>query len=306
MVTFDWQCFLPDGTLACYGNKCRTVLGDGAEPPAVELGLRYLNPGGMAKVQSIHRFAYNVLGREPSEGKNETKVAPEQDVVFFLSIVDCQLSPDATLLAEVRKASGNFLFNRSSYAKAALCYDKAIRCLDERTSNEKEKKFLVDCGNNLAAAYMKLNKLPAAMEAVVGVLTLQPDSPKALYRAGVIATLQDKFEEATVALNRAAIVIGNDDHEVRRAQANLLARKRQYNRVKGGIERRMGKSLVNGSQIEKCDGKQASVEADNKLTNWLLEVKRYRKSILWVVVVVGMPVLAILMSALPIGRKNTS
>ncbi len=303
MVTFDWQCFLPDGTLACYGKKCRTVLGDGAEPPAVELGLRYLNPGGMAKVQSSHRFAYHVLGREPSEGKNETKVAPEQDVVFCLSVVDCQSSPDATVLAEVRKASGNFLFNRGSYEKAALCYDKAIHCLDAHTSNEKEKKFLVDCGNNLAAAQMKLSKLPAAMEAVVGVLALQPDNPKALYRAGVIATLQDKFEEASVALSRAAIVVGNDC-EVRRAQANLLARKTRYNRVKGGMERRMGESLVNGSQLEKCDGKQVSVEADT-LTKCLLEVKRHRKSIFWVVGAVGVPVLVILLSALPIGRKIT-
>ncbi len=303
VVTFDWQCFLPDGTLACCGKKCQTVLGDGAEPPAVELALRYLNPGGMAKVRSSHRFAFHCLGREPSEGKNETKVEPEQDVVFCLSVLNCQSRPDVTAVAEVRKASGNFYFNRGSYDKAALCYDKAVQCLNTHTSDEMEKKFLVDCGNNLAAARLKLGKLPGAMEAVVNVLSLQPDNLKALYRAGIIATLQDKFEEASVALSQAAAV-REDDCDVRRAQANLLARKRIYNRAKEGMERRMGKSLINDSQLEKRDERQVSIEPDT-LTKCRVGLKLHQKSIFLIVAAVAVSVVAILISALSIGGKMT-
>ncbi len=297
MVTFDWQCFLPDGTLACCGEKWRTVLGDGAEPAAVELALRHLNSGGTANVRSSHRFAYHILGREPSEGKNETRVEPEQDVVFCITVLDCQSRTDVTVVADVRKTSGNFHFSRGSYEKAALCYDKAVQCLNAGTSDEMEKKFLIDCSNNLAAARLKLGNLSGGMEVLVHVLSLQPDNPKALYRAGVIATLQDKFEEASVALSRAAAIV-KDDYEVRRAQENLLARKKQYNHAKESMERRMGKSLINESQLEKRDEKQVTIKP-KILTKYLAELKPYQKRLFSTFVAVGMLLIALLYTHTP-------
>ncbi len=301
MVTFDWQCFLPDDTLACSGKKCRTVLGDGAEPPAVELGLRHLRSGGMAKVRSSHRFAYHVLGREPSKGTNETRVEPEQDVVFCLSILGCQSSPDAIVLSEARKASGNFLFKRGAYDKAALCYDKAIHCLDPYTSDEKVKKMLVDCGNNLAAANLKLNKLSDAMEAVVGVLTLQPNNPKALYRAGVIATLQDKFDEAKLAFSRVSRLL-EDDGMVCRAQAILLVRERRYKSAKDSMERRMGESLVNGSQLKTCGKHQVYMGID-VLEKYGLKVPRIPTRIFWATGLIMGLMVAIFMPSISFGIR---
>ena len=77
---------------------------------------------------------------------------------------------------------------------------------DDMDGMDQVHDILKDCVSNIAAALEAMGQWTKAKEACIDVLKFDPDHVKTLVRAGRICTHQDLFEEAHVALNKAAVL----------------------------------------------------------------------------------------------------
>jgi hypothetical protein len=88
-------------------------------------------------------------------------------------------------------------FKYKNYTRSARCFtqgaqqsEKAFKATDENSTSDEVTydkalmKLYIDCLNNLAACHMALNDSFKAREACIKVLEINPNNPKALFRAG--------------------------------------------------------------------------------------------------------------------------
>uniref|UniRef100_A0A7S2REJ1 peptidylprolyl isomerase n=1 Tax=Rhizochromulina marina TaxID=1034831 RepID=A0A7S2REJ1_9STRA len=258
-VAFKLSCHDRADGLELFADQALSVrLGDGDVVPGVELALRYLGPGDRARVCCAHRFAFGLSGR-PAKHEGERAIAAEQDVDFIVAVstVDpntpvAGMALDERLReADCKRQSGNIFFLYEDWARATRCYAAALKAL-EGAENEEDAaepdtaghihSLLVDCGNNLALAHLRLDDPKKAEDACIAVLSLDPANVKALYRAGVATKLMGRYDEARLALDR-ALELDPSNKAVVKELRNLQAKRLEYRQKDARIAQAMGAKL---------------------------------------------------------------
>ena len=249
-----------------FRRERRTVrLGDGDVVPALELALRQLKCGERAKVRSEPRFAYGGLGR-PAAAPGDRELAADTAVEFELELhalgsrdaVAAMRPQERAAEGQLKREIGNEHFRCRDYHKAARCYSVALKAVDGLLAESEEGEpapgvdadavltLMVDCGNNMAACQLKLGDAKKAEEACIAVLQIDAANVKALYRAGIAARTQHKFDEAGLALEKAlALEPGNRD--VLRETRQLKLKIREYKEKDRKMAQAMGGKLFAAS-----------------------------------------------------------
>eukprot|EP00953_Heterococcus_sp_UTEX-ZZ885_P039915 20422-Heterococcus_DN1.PRE.2 len=166
----------------------------------LELALRHMSSSQTCVVRCNSRFAYGERGLPPAS-LNGPAVPPDTDVDFEVtlerivstkSIAD--LTPEENLAeAHFKKSVGNEHFSAANYKLAVKCYQKAVNAVDSAlpqlpaAARSVAQKLVVDCANNMVAAYLALDDLELAEQAVAVALQTDPNSVKGLYRAGQVS-----------------------------------------------------------------------------------------------------------------------
>ena len=217
----------------------RVRVGDGDVPPALELALKRMRARERALVRADSRFAYGPQGRPAKKGGTERAVPPNSDLEWTVEVHTLgtakaagDMSPAEQLEeAENRKELGNEHFAHAEWAKAAKSYEEAMKAVDfdsydaSSDSRAKAVQTVLDSGNNLTLALMKMEQWAKAKEACIHVLQVDGGNLKALFRASQIAMTQHNHEEAAAALKRARQL--HPDCEEVCVQQKLLDKKKQ-------------------------------------------------------------------------------
>ena len=268
-----------------FRRERRTVrLGDGDVVPALELALRQLRCGERAKVRSESRFAYGGLGR-PAAAPGDRELAADTAVEFELELhalgsrdAVAAMSPqERAAEGQLKREIGNEHFRCRDYHKAARCYSVALKAVDGLLADSEEGEpapgvdadavltLMVDCGNNMAACQLKLGDAKKAEEACIAVLQIDAANVKALYRAGIAARSQHKFNEAGLALEKAlALDPGNKD--VLRETRQLKLKIREYKEKDRKMAQAMGGKLFAASAKEEAAAAVAAPAVDAAAT----------------------------------------
>jgi tetratricopeptide (TPR) repeat protein len=222
-------------------------------------------------VRCNSRFAYGERGLPPAS-LNGPAVPPDTDVDFEVtlerivstkSIAD--LTPEENLAeAHFKKSVGNEHFSAANYKLAVKCYQKAVNAVDSAlpqlpaAARSVAQKLVVDCANNMVAAYLALDDLELAEQAVAVALQTDPNSVKGLYRAGQVSLRKGNFKEATIALKR-ALVIEPANKLVRAEYRTLQTRVAEYK----AQQKAMAVKMVGGSNSTNsaADGLQSGAAA---------------------------------------------
>eukprot|EP00903_Cladosiphon_okamuranus_P007666 g7434.t1 len=270
VVVFSWTgSELIDGmgrTAFCERKRATARIGDGDEIPAVELGLRHMRLGEQCIIRCESRFAYGPDGC-PATKEGHVNLPPDSDIEVRIELLGVQstkpvpdMSPEETVAEGARKkVVGNGHFERAAYKKALRTYTSAANIVAEMEfPNENAEAFRearqlrIDCGNNIATTYVRLGDLEKAKEAAVGVLELDPDNAKALFRAGQVSSLQSNFTEASLALKR-AIKVNPASKEIQAELQMLSARVKAYKKKRQAMEESMARNLFAGPKAESVD-----------------------------------------------------
>jgi len=225
--------------------------------------------GERATVRCGARFAFGSSGRPAAREGDET-LPPDSGVDFGLYITALGTSEEVGALSgrerleegERKKVNGNDNFAYADYERAARCYGAALKAVDGmiggdagdgegRADLDAVAKLMVDCGNNLAAAYIKLGQFAKAEGACVAVLSGDPANVKALYRAGTAAMEQTKYLEARLALDR---LLGLDPESgpAKALGRELTKREKKYRAKEQLMMKQMGAKLFGGqSSVQK-------------------------------------------------------
>ena len=192
-----------------------------------------------ALVRAESRFAYGPRGgRQRRVGPSapsrriRTWSGPSRCTVSGRRKLPGDMSPAEQLEeAENRKELGNEHFAHAEWAKAAKSYEEAMKAVDfdsydaSSDSRAKAVQTVLDSGNNLTLALMKMGQWAKAKEACIHVLQVDGGNLKALFRASQIAMTQHNHEEAAAALKRARQL--HPDCEEVCVQQKLLDKKKQ-------------------------------------------------------------------------------
>ena len=125
-----------------------------------------------ASLECAARFAFGGKGR-PAVRAGDRDLPPDTDVKFEVELLELGTAlPLASLNTEQRveeaqrkREIGNNLFAYRDYAKSTQCYGAALKALDGLTADMPHEdsfkvvatvKLMIDCGNNIAAAHLKL------------------------------------------------------------------------------------------------------------------------------------------------------
>ena len=259
----------------------RVRVGDGDVPPALELALKRMRTRERALVRADSRFAYGPQGRPAKKGGTERAVPPNSDLEWTVEVHSLgtakaagDMSPAEQLEeAENRKALGNEHFAHAEWAKAAKSYEEAMKAVDfdsydaSSESRAKAVQTVLDSGNNLTLALMKMEQWAKAKEACIHVLQVDGGNLKALFRASQIAMTQHNHEEAAAALKRARQL--HPDCEEVGVQQKLLDKKKQaYLQKEKRMSAKMGGFMldrrdepVKKKDVTDSDGQVAEPEA---------------------------------------------
>lgn len=210
-VNFSWTGNISGGTVFAPKRSGWAKIGDGDVCPGLELALRSMHLGETAIVRCSSRFAFGIAGRRVVR-EGDVLLPPETDVEFEVELTEFGAAPGAESPVDdaLRKRSiGNEHFEYYEFEKAARCYGAAIKSVDGVTAEvvpddliATVNELLINCGNNLAQCYLKLNEFAKAESAAIAVLTLEPSNLKALYRGGISAMRQDRFDESRKAFDK--------------------------------------------------------------------------------------------------------
>ena len=236
----------------------RIRVGDGDVPPALELALKRMHPNERACVRAESRFAYGPKGRPAKKGEVDRAVPPDADLEWSVETHNLGTAKAAGEMtpaeqfeeAENRKALGNEHFAHAEWSKAAKSYEEAMKSINFESypshSEERAKavQVVLDSGNNLTLALMKMEEWAKAKQACIHVLQVDGRNLKALFRASQIAMTQHLHEEATAALNRAQELYPNSE-EVRVQQRLLEKTKVAYKRKERKMARALGGFILN-------------------------------------------------------------
>ena len=221
------------------------------------------------------RFAYGPDGC-PATKEGDTDLPPNADVELRIELLGVQsttsvtdMSPEETIAeGERKKVVGNGHFERAAYKKALRAYTSAANTVagvefsnDDASAFLEARQLRIDCGNNIATTCVRLGDLEKAKEAAVGVLELDSDNAKALFRAGQVSSLQSNFTEASLALKR-ALELNPSSREIQAELQRLSARVKAYKKKRQAMEETMGRNLFAGSKAESVDREGAGDGAD--------------------------------------------
>ncbi|CAM9151085.1 unnamed protein product [Discosporangium mesarthrocarpum] len=225
-------------------------------------------------VRCQSRFAFGDEGR-PAIGTGDRIVPPNADLeldVFLSEIVSskstAEMTPEENLAdCQFRKAVGNEHFQCKDFKKAIRSYVSALKAIGDNDfpkgseEYQEARKLQIDCGNNVANAFMRMNELEKAKESTVSVLQLDPDNVKALFRAGNISSKQGNFLEAKLALDR-ALEIDPQSIVIKAEMQRLAVLKKEYREKSKAMQKRMGESMFSSSdsQVGRNEALQGSAE----------------------------------------------
>jgi len=103
-------------------------------------------------------------------------------------------------------------------------------------------KLMIDCGCNIAAAYLKLNEYNKAENACIAVLQCDAFNIKALYRGGVSAMYQSKYLESKLAFNK-ILSIDPNNIETKKKLIELNKKELLYLKKEKQIAQKMGANM---------------------------------------------------------------
>jgi tetratricopeptide (TPR) repeat protein len=132
-------------------------------------------------------------------------------------------------------------------------------------SNKQEKfkvvlKLMVDCGCNIAAAYLRLKEYNKAESSCIAVLQVDANNLKALYRGGIASMHQHKFVEANMAF-KMLLEMDPDNKEAQLKFKELQKREKLYKDKEKQIAKKMGANMFGGSNN---DDPRVSAEKEKK------------------------------------------
>lgn len=233
-------------------------IGDGDVCPGIELALRSLVAGQRARLHCAARFAFGSNGR-PAVRDGDRTLPSNIDVIFEIELLNIGNGlPLASLSvherideAQRKRTIGNDFFAYREYRKSTHCYGAALKALDGILADFSATddtattiKLMVDCGNNLAMAYIKLSEYKQAENACIAVLQLDEDNVKALYRVGIVAYMQDKFKEAHLAFQK-VFAIDPQNKAARLEYLALRRREKEYLAKESKMMKQMGAHMFN-------------------------------------------------------------
>lgn len=231
-----------------------------------------MREGEQCIIRCESRFAYGPDGC-PATKEGDADLPPNSDIEVRIELLGVQsttsvsdLSPEETIAeGERKKAVGNRHFERAAYKKALRAYTSAANTVagvefpNENANAFREARQLrIDCGNNIATTCVRLGDLEKAKEAAVGVLELDPDNAKALFRAGQVSSLQSNFTEASLALKR-ALELNPASREIQAELHRLSARVKAYKKKRQALEETMARNLFAVSKADPVDHEGADV-----------------------------------------------
>ena len=117
-------------------------------------------------------------------------------------------------LAKILRLQGNKFFAKGKYHEAALKYEKGLEAIPALYKKERSMLHL-----NLAAAYIRLNRLAQAEISATNSARLNPANPKAWYRLAKVLELSGKLTEAIESLETGIVVVGSKQN----TDASILA-----------------------------------------------------------------------------------
>lgn len=232
----------------------------------MELALRHMRVGEQCNIRCESRFAYGPDGC-PATREGNADLPPNSDVEVQIELLGVQsttsvpdMSPEETIAeGERKKVVGNGHFERTAYKKALRAYTSAANTVagmefpnEDANAFREARQLRIDCGNNIATTCVRLGDLEKAKEAAVGVLELDPDNAKALFRAGQVSSLQSNFTEASLALKR-ALELNPASRETQAELQRLSARVKAYKKKRQVVEETMARNLFAGSKAESVD-----------------------------------------------------
>lgn len=226
--------------------------------------------GQQCLVRCQSRFAYGPDGC-PATKPGDVELPANTDIELAVELLDvlASTSPsdmttdEAIAEAHRKKVVGNGHFERAAYKKALRAYTSACNTVadlnlpdEDSTSFQEARRIRIDCGNNVATACVRLGELGKAKEAAVGVLELDPDNVKALFRAGQVSSRQSNFVEAKLALGK-AYDLNPQSKEIKAELGRLSVRIKAYQSKRKAVQETMGSGLF----------AQAKGEEDNSQGN---------------------------------------
>ena len=228
--------------------------------------------GEQCIIRCESRFAYGPDGC-PATKEGDVDLPPNSDIEVRIELFGVQstkpgpdTSPEETIAeGERKKVVGNGHFERAAYKKALRAYTSAANTVagvefpDESAKAFREARQLrIDCGNNIATTCVRLGELEKAKEAAVGVIELDPDNAKALFRAGQVSCLQSNFNEARLALKR-ALELNPASKEIKAELQRLSTRVKAYKEKRQTMEESMARNLFAGAKAESV-GRESTVD----------------------------------------------
>jgi tetratricopeptide (TPR) repeat protein len=244
-------------------NEFWSKIGDGDVCPGLELGLRSLRLMATADIECEARFAFGSPGR-PDAVEGDVLLPPDTPVSFEVTMLELGSSAvvgnmgcsDRLEEAQKKRTIGNHCFLYQDYERASKCYGASLKAVDGILSSDEADtpaavredvlRLMLDCGNNLAAAYLKLANYPKAEAASVAVLQIDPSNVKALYRGGVAAMEQHMFVEARLAF-AGAKELAPKDQGVARQFRELEKREKLYKAKELRMMKQMSKRILGSS-----------------------------------------------------------
>lgn len=230
------------------------------------------------------RFAYGPDGC-PATQPGDVDLPPNSDIELTIELIEvlsttaaANMTPAEKIVEfQRRKSVGNEHFARKAFKKALRSYASVLSTISGEDFPhgsdlvDDARQLQIDCGNNISMTYMRLGDLEKAKEAAVGVLLLDSDNAKALFRAGQVSSLQGNFGEAKLAL-RQAFVVNPESKEIHAELGRLSARMKTYHSKKQAIQEKMGRSLLAGKKGESGSSDNATYVAEGAAGHGFLEV----------------------------------
>lgn len=227
--------------------------------------------GQQCLIRCESRFAYGADGC-PAIREEDVDLPPNSDIEVWVELLGVPSTKPVSKMGleetiaegERKKMAGNGHFERKAYKKALRAYSSATNTVvglefpnEDADAFREARQLRIDCGNNMATTCIRLGDLEKAKEAAVGVLELDPNNAKALFRAGQVSCLQSNFAEASLALQKAR-ALNPDSKEIRAELTRLSTRRKAYQKKRQAMQQTMGRSLL----AEGSTRKPSDVDAD--------------------------------------------
>ncbi|CAI7996314.1 Peptidyl-prolyl cis-trans isomerase FKBP8 [Geodia barretti] len=238
---------LDNGAVVDRHSSIPFTLGDGDVLQAWDLSVSLMEVGELALVRTSPRFAYGRQGRTPDIPANasityELELLDVQPPVDYATVTEQEL----TTLVDRKRIRGNELFQRKDYELAVNSYDKALKLIDSYTGEHESEELPpaisdmhVRCLNNLAAAYLKVERYKESQETCQKVLEKEPENVKALFRYGKVLAIRGDLSEAVKHLQK-ALELNPDERAI---QVELQKAQKKKDRVEKE-EREMYRRMV--------------------------------------------------------------